>query len=65
MPPVLDHMPPPKRANRMMLLVFGTGAAIGLQSGLLHVFLWRGHVFVFWFTTLRRLALAHGLFETG
>lgn len=25
----------------MMLLVFGTGAAIGLQSGLLHLFLWR------------------------
>jgi signal transduction histidine kinase len=25
----------------MLLLVFGTGAAIGLQSGLLHVFLWR------------------------
>ena len=25
----------------MTLLVFGTGAAIGLQSGLLHVFLWR------------------------
>ena len=33
-------MPPPRRANRMLLLVFGTGAAIGLQSGLLHVFLW-------------------------
>ena len=34
-------MPPPGRANRMMLLVFGTGAAIGLQLGLLHVFLWK------------------------
>src|SRR5262249_15697121 len=41
MPPALDPMPPPGRANRMMLLVFGTGAAIGLQSGILHVFLWR------------------------
>ena len=41
MQPALDPMPPPGRANRMMLLVFGTGAAIGLQSGLLHVFLWR------------------------
>jgi signal transduction histidine kinase len=34
-------MPPPGRTNRMMVLVFGTGAAIGLQLGLLHVFLWR------------------------
>src|ERR1051326_3744480 len=41
MSPALDPMPPPGRTNRMMLLVFGTGAAIGLQSGLLHVFLWR------------------------
>ncbi len=41
MPPALDPMPLPGRNNRMMLLVFGTGAAIGLQSGLLHVFLWR------------------------
>src|SRR4029077_171669 len=40
MPPAIDPMPPPGRTNRMMLLVFGTGAAIGLQSGLLHVFLW-------------------------
>jgi signal transduction histidine kinase len=30
----------PTRRNRMMLLVFGTGVAMGLQSGLLHVFLW-------------------------
>jgi signal transduction histidine kinase len=41
MPRVLDAMPPPERANRMMLLVFGTGAAIGLQLGLLHWFLWK------------------------
>ena len=34
-------MPQPHRANRMLLLVFGTGAAIGLQLGFLHVFLWR------------------------
>src|SRR5438105_15162244 len=37
MPSVAGSMPP----RRMTLLVFGTGAAIGLQSGLLHVFLWR------------------------
>ena len=41
MPLALEPMPPPGRANRMMLLVFGTGAAIGLQLGVLHVFLWR------------------------
>src|SRR5438477_538165 len=37
MSPVAGSMPP----RRMTLLVFGTGGAIGLQSGLLHVFLWR------------------------
>src|SRR5581483_1667155 len=41
MSPAPDRMPPPRRRNRMMLLVFGTGAAIGLQSGVLHWFLWR------------------------
>jgi len=41
MPPALATMLPPRRANRMLLLVFGTGAAIGLQLGVLHVFLWR------------------------
>src|SRR6185295_13353784 len=35
------EMPAPPRNNRMLLLVFGTGAAIGLHLGLLHVFLWR------------------------
>jgi signal transduction histidine kinase len=39
--PGLTAMPQPGRANRMPLLVFGTGAAIGLQGGLLHLFLWR------------------------
>jgi signal transduction histidine kinase len=29
------------RRSRMTLLVFGTGAAIGLHLGLLHLFLWR------------------------
>ena len=33
-------MPQAHRANRMLLLVFGTGAAIGLQLGFLHAFLW-------------------------
>src|SRR5206468_2932535 len=41
MPPAPPAMPQPHRANRMLLLVFGTGAAIGLQLGFLHVFLWR------------------------
>ena len=40
MPPALAPMPPPRRTDRMLLLVFGTGAAIGLQLGLLHVRLW-------------------------
>src|SRR5437016_6555769 len=31
MPPALAPMPPPRRTDRMLLLVFGTGAAIGLQ----------------------------------
>jgi len=40
MPPALAPMPPPRRTDRMLLLVFGTGAAIGLQLGFLHAFLW-------------------------
>jgi signal transduction histidine kinase len=40
MPSVVDPMPTPSRADRMMLLVFGTGAAIGLQLGMLHVLVW-------------------------
>src|SRR5206468_1157290 len=34
-------MPRHGRTNRMMLLVFGTGAAIGLHIGLLHFIVWR------------------------
>ena len=30
----------PGRTNRMLLLVFGTGTAMGLHLGLLHLFLW-------------------------
>ena len=41
MPPALDPMPQARRTDRMLLLVFGTGTAIGLQLGFLHVFLWR------------------------
>ena len=41
MAPQVESLAPPGRTNRMMLVVFGTGAAIGLQSGLLHAFLWR------------------------
>src|SRR5213594_1222775 len=37
-PVVVSH---PSRTNRMLLLVFGTGAVIGLHLGLLHLFLWR------------------------
>ncbi len=51
MPPAIDPMPPPGRTNRMMLLVFGTGAAIGLQSGLLHVFLWHSWLALVTFLT--------------
>jgi sensor histidine kinase YesM len=35
----------------MFLLVFATGAAIGLQSGLLHVFLWRSWYALFTFVS--------------
>ena len=34
-------MPKAGRTNRMPLLVFGTGAAIGLHVGLLHFIIWR------------------------
>ena len=40
MAPAPMLMPQSRRNNRMLLLVFGTGAAIGLQLGFLHVFLW-------------------------
>ena len=40
MPSAFEPMPQPSRTNRMMLLVFGTGAAIGLQLGMLHVLVW-------------------------
>src|SRR5881409_1661939 len=41
MPSTLAPMPTAGRRNRMLLLVFGSGAVIGLHLGLLHVFLWR------------------------
>lgn len=41
MAPTLDTMPAPARKGRMVLLLFGTGAAVGLHLGLLHLFLWR------------------------
>jgi signal transduction histidine kinase len=37
----LAPMPNPGRTNRMLLVVFGMGAAIGLHLGLLHLLLWR------------------------
>lgn len=33
--------PPPVQRNRMLLLVLGTGAAVGLHLGLLHLFMWK------------------------
>jgi signal transduction histidine kinase len=33
--------PPPVQRNRMLLMVLGTGAAVGLHLGLLHLFMWR------------------------
>src|SRR5262245_40369618 len=41
MAPALASVPHPSRTNRMLLMVFGTGAATGLHLGLLHLFLWR------------------------
>src|SRR3989442_11892091 len=41
MPSPLPPMPKTGRTNRMPLLVFGTGAAIGLHVGLLHFIIWR------------------------
>ena len=32
---------PPLSRNRMMLMVLGTGAAVGLHLGLLHLYMWR------------------------
>jgi signal transduction histidine kinase len=40
---------PPGRTNRMLLLVFGTGLAMGLHLGLLHLFLWRTSAALFTF----------------
>jgi signal transduction histidine kinase len=44
MSPIPDRMPAigtrTGRTNRMLLLVFGTGLAVGLHLGLLHLFLW-------------------------
>src|SRR5262249_51178216 len=38
---VFPPMRQPNRTNRLMLLVFGSGAAIGLQSGLNLLLVWR------------------------
>ena len=39
----IDHQTadPPVQRNRMLLLTLGTGAAVGLHLGLLHLFMWR------------------------
>jgi signal transduction histidine kinase len=64
MPAPSDPMSP-SRNNRMMLLVFGTGAAIGLQSGLLHVFLWHSPLALVTFLTsaLVFAAVTYGLWR--
>ena len=36
--------PRPTQRNRMLLLVIGTGAAVGLHLGLLHLYMWKSHV---------------------
>ena len=35
---------PPVQRNRMLLLVLGTGAAVGLHLGLLHLYMWRSWI---------------------
>ena len=37
----LVTIPPLQQRNRMLLLVLGMGAAVGLHLGLLHLFMWR------------------------
>jgi signal transduction histidine kinase len=56
-------MPETGRRNRMMLMVFGTGAAMGLQGGFLHVFLWRSPTALFTFlgTSLFFSGIVYGL----
>ncbi len=41
MPPAVIPVPHSSRTNRMLLMVFGSGTAVGLHLGLLHLFLWR------------------------
>ena len=36
--------PPPAQRNRMLLVVLGTGAAVGLHLGLLHLFMWKSAI---------------------
>jgi sensor histidine kinase YesM len=36
--------PPPVQRNRMLLMVLGTGAAVGLHLGLLHLFMWKSAI---------------------
>ena len=31
---------PPVQRNRMLMMVVGTGAAVGLHLGLLHLYMW-------------------------
>ncbi len=68
MPPAHEAMTPSGtvgRRNRMMLLVFGTGAAVGLHLGLLHVFLWRSPAapFTFVASSLAFSSVVYGLWR--
>jgi signal transduction histidine kinase len=49
----------------MLLMVFGTGAALGLQSGLLHLFLWRswGALLTFFGSSLIFAGVVWGLWR--
>jgi signal transduction histidine kinase len=38
-----DTTDPPVQRNRMLWLTLGTGAAVGLHLGLLHVFMWKSY----------------------
>ncbi len=64
MPGPAPPMHPP-RDNRMLLLVFGTGAAIGLQSGLLYLLIFRstGAMLTFVAMSLVYAAATYGLWR--
>src|SRR5262245_61844583 len=56
---------PPLNRSRMMLMVLGTGAAVGLHLGLLHAFMWRtvGGPVAFFLGSLAFSAVTYGLWR--